>query len=56
MGLVFTIQDGRALEVAEVVEDLGAGPVLGADELAAEDALAIDDVGLGDLGGAVEAR
>ncbi len=45
---------GVGLEVFEVVEDLGAGPVLGADELAAKDAGAVDDVGFGDLGGAVE--
>ena len=42
------------LEVFEVVEDFGAGPVLGADEFAAEDAGAVDDVSFGDLGGAVE--
>lgn len=40
--------------MVEVAEDFGAGPVLGGDEFSAEDALAIDDVGLGDLGGAVE--
>ena len=39
--------------MVEVVDDLGAGPVLGAYEFAADDALAVDDVGLGDLGGAV---
>lgn len=42
------------LEALEVVGDLGAGPDLGSDELAAEDAIAIDDVGFGDLDGAVE--
>ncbi len=42
------------LEVFEVVDDLGAGPVLGVDELAAEVAVPVDDVGFGDLGGAVE--
>ena len=42
------------LEAFEVVHDLGAGPGLGADELAAEDAVAVDDVGFGDEGGAVE--
>jgi hypothetical protein len=42
------------LEFAEVVEDLGAGPVLGGDELAAEDAARVDDVGFWDLDGAVE--
>ncbi len=42
------------LEFAEVVDDLGAGPVLGGDEFSAEDALAVDDVGLGDLDGSVE--
>ena len=38
----------------EVVDDRGAGPVLGGDELAAEVALAVDDVGLGYEFGAVE--
>lgn len=42
------------LQLAEIVDDLGAGPDLGADELAAEDAVAIEDVGFGDLGGSVE--
>ena len=42
------------LELAEVVEDLGTGPVLGRDELAAEDAARVDDVGFGNLDGAVE--
>ena len=44
----------RGLELAEIADDLGAGPGLGADELPAEDAVAVDDVGFGDLGGAVE--
>jgi hypothetical protein len=44
----------KALELGEVAGDLGAGPVLCADELSAEDALFVDDVGFGDLGGAVE--
>ena len=35
--------------------DLGAGRVLRGDELAAEDAARVDDVGLGELEGAVEA-
>lgn len=42
------------LETAEVVHDLGAGPHLGGDELAAEDAIAVDDVRFRDLDGAVE--
>jgi len=42
------------LEVLEVVLDLGAGPVLGTDEFAAEVSVAVDDVGFGDLGGAVK--
>ena len=45
---------GVGLEFAEVVDDLGAGPVLGGDEFSAEDALAVDDVGFGDLDGAIE--
>ena len=40
--------------MGEVAGDLGAGPVLGVDELAAEEAVLVDDVGLGDLGSAVE--
>jgi len=35
------------LEAAEVVLDFGGVPVLGADEFAADDALAVDDVGFG---------
>ena len=38
----------------EVVDDVGVCPDLGSDELAAEDAVAVDDVGFGDLDGAVE--
>jgi hypothetical protein len=41
-------------EVVQVVDDFGAGPVLGVDEFATEDSVAVDDVGLGDLDGAVE--
>ena len=41
-------------EPGEVLGDLWAGPVLGADEFAAEHAIAVDDVGFGDLDGAVE--
>ena len=40
--------------MVQVVDDFGAGPVLGGDEFAAEDSVAVDDVGLGDLDGAVE--
>lgn len=43
------------LHLCEVVHDVGVGPVLGVDELSAEDALLVDDVGFGDLFGAVEA-
>jgi hypothetical protein len=47
--------DGRVeLEFGEVAHDLGAGPVLCGDELSSQDALLVDDVGFGDLGGAVE--
>lgn len=46
--------DFSKLEFGEVIGDLGAGPVLGSDELAAEDAVSVDDVGFGDLDGAVE--
>ena len=49
-GLVFS----QLLEVVQVVDDFRAGPVLGGDEFAAEDSVAVDDVGLGDLDGAVE--
>jgi len=42
------------LELAEVVEDLGVGPVLRGDELAAQDSFAVDDVGFGNFEGAVE--
>lgn len=35
------------LEAFEEADDLGAGPFLCADEFAADDALAVDDVGLG---------
>ena len=38
----------------EVAGDLGAGPVLGGDEFAAQDTLFVDHVALGDLAGAVE--
>ena len=34
-------------EIPEVIQDFGAGPVLGADELAADDAFGINDVGFG---------
>jgi hypothetical protein len=40
--------------VVEVVDDLGAGPVLRVYEFAADDAVAVDYVGLRDLGGAVQ--
>jgi hypothetical protein len=42
------------LHLCEVGHEGGIGPVLGADELAAQDALSVDDVGFGDLDGAVE--
>lgn len=42
------------LEFGEVAHDLGAGPILGADEFAAEEAAFVDDVGLGQELGAVE--
>ena len=41
-------------EGLQVAGDFGAGPVLGGDEFAAEDALLVDDVALGYLAGAVE--
>jgi len=41
-------------EAFEVVHDLGAGPDLSADELSPQDAIAVDDVGLRNLNGAVE--
>jgi len=41
-------------ETFEVVHDLGAGPDLSADELSPQDAIAVDDVGLRNLDGAVE--
>ena len=42
------------LEAGEIVEDFGAGPVLGGDEFAADVSLAVDDIGFRDLCGAVE--
>jgi hypothetical protein len=42
----------RTLEIFEIVHDLGAGPVLWADELAADFSLTIDDVGFRRTGGA----
>ena len=38
---------GHGSEVTQVVENFGGGPVLGADEFAADDAAGIDDVGFG---------
>ncbi len=43
-----------ALKFGEEIDDLGAGPILCADELAADVAVSVDDVGFGDLDGAVE--
>src|SRR5271166_1152818 len=40
-------------KLVQVVHDLGVGPVDGADEFAANDAILVDDVGLGKLEGAV---
>jgi hypothetical protein len=45
---------GGGGELLEEVDDLGAGPVLGADELAAKLAVLVDDVGFGIAEGAVE--
>jgi len=42
----------RNLKILEIVHDFGVGPVLRADELAADFALGVDDVGLGRAGGA----
>src|ERR1035441_8403637 len=47
-------QRARCLQALEIGADLGAGPVLRADELAPDDALAVDDVGLGPGLGVVE--
>lgn len=47
-------QAAALLQVREVAGDLRAGPVLRVDELAAENAVLVDDVGFGDLGGTVE--
>ena len=44
----------RGLQALEVGANLGAGPVLLADEFAADDAVAVDHVGLGPLVGVVE--
>ncbi len=44
----------RRLEFGQEVDDFGLTPVDGADEFAAHDALAVDDVGLGILEGSVE--
>jgi len=46
--------DEKKLHLGEVVHDVRVGPVLRADELTAEGALAVDDVGFGNLDGAVE--
>ena len=43
-----------SLKGLEISADLGAGPVLGTDEFAADDALAVDDVGLGPLLGVIK--
>jgi hypothetical protein len=51
---VWGLVSSQPLEVIEVADDFGAGPVLGGDEFASEDSVAVDDVGLGDLDGAVE--
>ncbi len=46
------VHEGRAAsEVLQIVDDLGGGPVLSADEFAADDAVAVDDVGFGGAGG-----
>lgn len=42
---------GHGSEIAQIVHDLGGGPVLGADEFAADDAVGINNVGLGRPGG-----
>jgi hypothetical protein len=44
----------KNLEVIEVVADFGVGPVGVADDLAADKALSVDDVGLGPAVGAVK--
>lgn len=41
------------LEVIEVVDDLGTGPVLGGDKFSAQNTFAVDDVGFGDLDGSI---
>lgn len=41
-------------ERLEIADDLGAGPILGGDKFAAEDAVFVDDVAFGDLAGSVE--
>ena len=47
-GLGFDVElrrsGGHGSEIAQVVDDLGCGPVLGADEFAADDAVGVDDV------------
>ncbi len=54
MGHPFSAASGenKYSEVFDVVQDLGIGPVLRADELAADFTLPVDDVGLGRTGGA----
>jgi hypothetical protein len=42
---------GGASEILQVVDDFRGGPVLSADEFAADDAVAVDDVGFGGAGG-----
>ena len=44
----------HALHALEIGADLGVGPVRVADDLAADDALAVDDIGLGPSLGVVK--
>ena len=45
------LDHGFHLKVPDVVQNLGAGEILGSDELAADGATGIDDVSFGGTGG-----
>ena len=40
------LRKGECSEVVEVIQNLGAGEILGADEFAADDAAGVDDISL----------
>ena len=48
--------DSGRLQAVQIIADLGAGPVLGAHEFAADDAVAVDQIGFRPHVGVVELR